>query len=358
MEKYWENNMPDNPFVSIIIPCRNEESFIGTCLDSIVTQSYPKDRMEVLVVDGMSEDKTRPIVERYAGSHPMIKLVNNPQKITPVAFNTGIKNAIGEIILIMSAHAVYDKEYISKCAAYLQNYEADNVGGLMITRPRKNTFIGKTVAQALSHRFGVGDSVFRTGTKEPTWVDTVFGGCYRKETFEKIGLFNEDLVSTQDMEFNLRLKKQGGKILLVPEIISYYYTRSDFLSFCKNNFRNGLWAVLPFKYSQIIPVSLRHLVPLAFVLSLVGSLVLSVFFPVFLWVFCSILGLYLITAIYFSTNIAIREKDVKLVLIMPFIFGSLHAVYGLGSLYGFTKVILSKKFWAERLKGGGSKRDA
>ena len=336
------------PFVSIIIPCRNEEKFIGECLDSIVANDYPKDRLEVLVVDGMSQDRTKEIIASYADRYSLIRLLDNPKKTTPAALNTGIRSAKGEIIMRMDAHATYEKDNISKSIKYLNEYNADNMGGVMITQPRNSTFMGKALALALSNRFGVGNSVFRTGTKEPMWVDTVFGGCYRKEVFEKIGLFNEDLISTQDMEFNLRLKKEGGRVLLVPEIISYYYTRSDFRSFCKNNFRNGLWAILPFKYSKIMPVSWRHLVPLAFVSSLIGSIAISAFSSIFFWLFWLILGSYFLSNAYFSIKISKKEKDLKYIFIMPLIFGSLHLLYGLGSLWGTLRSAVSKQFWKNR----------
>ena len=307
------------PFVSIIIPCRNEEKFIGKCLDSILAQDYPKDRLEVLVVDGMSEDGTREIVERYtdmslrarslachceqseaisardklrnlgiATSLPALamtlKLLNNPKKVTPCALNIGIKNAKGEIILWMSAHSRYEKDYISKCVKYLKEYDADNVGGVMITLPRDNAFIGKAIATVLSHPFGVGNSVFRTGAKEPKWVDTVFGGCYKKEVFDKIGLFNESLVRSQDMEFNLRLKKTGGKILLAPDIVSYYYPKSNLKDFFIHNFEDGSWVTYPLKFG-IKAFSWRHLIPLFFILGLVGTGILGIFFSPLLWLF-------------------------------------------------------------------------
>ncbi len=336
------------PFVSIIIPCRNEEKFINKCLDSIITNDYPKDIFEVLVVVGMSEDGTREIVKGYADRYSLIRLLDNPKKITPVALNIGIKSANGEIIIRTDAHATYEKNYVSKCVKYLNEYNADNVGGIMITQPRNNTFMGKATALALSNRFGVGNSVFRTGTKEPTWVDTVFGGCYRREVFEKIGIFNEKLVRGQDMEFNLRLKKAGLRTLLVPDIVSYYYPRSDFKSFCKNNFRNGLWVILPFKYSKIIPVSWRHLVPLVFVSSLMGTITLSALSSIFFWLFLLILGSYFLSNVYFSIKISKKEKDLKYIFIMPLIFGSLHLLYGLGSSWGTLKTVVSKQFWKKR----------
>ena len=315
------------PFVSIIIPCRNEEKFIGKCLDSIIAQDYPKDRLEVLVVDGMSEDGTREIIEQFKTMKPRrgpigtisardklrnlgiatslpalamtLKLLNNPKKVTPCALNIGIKNAKGEIILWMSAHSRYEKDYISKCVKYLKEYDADNVGGVMITLPRDNAFIGKAIATVLSHPFGVGNSVFRTGAKEPKWVDTVFGGCYKKEVFDKIGLFNESLVRSQDMEFNLRLKKTGGKILLAPDIVSYYYPKSNLKDFFIHNFEDGSWVTYPLKFG-IKAFSWRHLIPLFFILGLVGTGILGIFFSPLLWLFLFVLSSYLLVNLYHS----------------------------------------------------------
>ncbi|MDI6688143.1 MAG: glycosyltransferase family 2 protein [Desulfobacterales bacterium] len=343
-------NINDPQFVSIVIPCRNEERFIRACLDSIIANDYPKDRLEVLVVDGMSEDRTREIIKRYAAKHPFIMLLDNPRKITPCALNTGIQHAKGEIIMRMDAHATYEKDYISKCVKYLSEYNADNVGGTMITLSQKDTFIGRSIVKALTSRFGVGNSEFRTGVSQHKETDTVFGGCYRREIFDKIGYFNENLASSQDMEFNLRLKKAGGKILLCPDIISYYYARSDFRSFCKNNFRNGVWAVYPMKFTKYIPVRLRHFIPLIFVAGLFGSLVLSFFISIFIFLFLAIVLAYSLTGFYFSSKITIQEKNIKYFFVLPIIFATLHLSYGLGSVVGLLKVLVSKNFWMMRFK--------
>lgn len=340
----------NKPSVSIIVPCRNEEKFIGKCLDSILANDYPNDRLEVLIVDGMSQDGTREIVKRYARKYLFLRLVDNHKKITPCAFNVGIQNAVSEIIMIVGAHASIERDYIAQSVKYLNEYQADNVGGIMITVPREDTILAKGIVSALSSFFGVGNSHFRIGAKEPIWVDTVFGGCYRKELFNKIGFFNENLINTQDMEFNLRLRKSGGKILLVPEIKSYYYALSDFKSFCRHNFRNGLWAVYPLKFVQHIPVSVRHLVPLAFVSSLILSAIPALFSQVFFKLFLLISSSYLITGFYFSTKIAIREKNLLYLLIMPFIFGTIHLIYGFGSLVGLIKVLFSSTFWKNKFK--------
>jgi len=329
--------------ISIIIPCRNEKEFICKCLDSVIANDYPKESLEILVVDGMSEDRTREILKDYAEKYSFIKVLDNPKRITPCALNIGIKNAQGEIIMRMDAHTTYEKNYVSKCIKYLKEYNADNVGGIWKIVPRQDTLVGKAITFSLSHPFGIGNAYYRYVSKDLRWVDTVPFFCYKKEVFDKIGLFNESLVGSQDMEFNMRLKRAGLKTLLVPEIISYYYARSEFKSFCKHNFHNGIWAILPFRYTKIMPVSLRHLVPLIFVLSLIGTGILSFFFLPFLWLFLFVIGLYSLTNIYFSLKIALRKKNIKYLFIMPILFLSLHLGYGLGSICGVTKLLLPTK---------------
>lgn len=308
--------------VSIIIPCRNEEKYIGRCLDSIVLQDYPKENLEVLVVNGMSDDKTKEIAQNYSRQYSFIKVLDNPNKFTPFGLNLGIKEAKGEIIMRMDAHAGYEKDYILKCLKYLKEYNADNVGGVMKTLPAKNTIIAKAIAIVLSNPFGTGGSYFRIGSKEPREVDTVFGGCYKKEVFEKIGLFNENLVRSQDLEFNLRLKKAGGKILLVPDIVSSYYPKSNLKDFFIHNFKDGIWAIYPLKFVKM-PFKLRHYIPLIFVLTL----------PLSIWP-------YILLSLFFSIKIAIKEKDFRLFFLMPLAFAARHIGYGLGSILGLIKLFL------------------
>lgn len=331
--------MLDNQHVSIIIPCHNEEEFIGKCLDSIVTNDYPKDLLEVLVVDGISDDGTTAVVREYIQRYPFIRLFDNPEKVTPVALNVGIEGSRGEIIMRMDAHATYREDYISKCVRYLHEYEADNVGGVIITLPTYNTLIGRAIVLALSHPFGVGNSTFRTGSNEPKWVDAAFAGCYRRELFHRIGYFNENLIRNQDLEFNLRIKKSGGKVLLHPEIVSYYYARSELKSLCRDSFRNGLWVIYSLRFTDHIAVSWRHLVPLAFAVSLAISALLSPFLQVFRWMLLFILGAYFLANVYFGIRISLKEKDFKYFFVMPIIFGALHISYGLGSIYGTIKLL-------------------
>ncbi len=329
----------DLPFVTVLVPCRNEERFIGLCLDSILANDYPKDRLEVLVIEGRSTDGTRAVVEEYAVRYPHLFLIDNPKRITPAALNLGIGHAKGEVIVWMSAHNRYSSNYISRSVECLQAYDADNVGGIIITGPRDRTLMGRAIVAALSHVFGVGTSYFRIRRNQPTWVDTVFGGCYKKAVFDRIGLFNEALVRGQDMEFNLRLKKAGGKTLLVPDIVSHYAARSDFWSFVKHNWTNGVWAILPFAYSQVMPVSWRHLVPVAFVLGVVGLGVLDLMWWPAGWLLLGAVCAYAFANIVASLDVAVRERDARLLPIMPVVFATLHLSYGTGSLWGAVKTV-------------------
>ncbi|MDA2912735.1 glycosyltransferase family 2 protein [Acidobacteriia bacterium AH_259_A11_L15] len=317
------------------------------CLDSIVANDYPKEMLEILVVDGMSDDRTPGILESYGRQFRFIKVLANPKKSIPCAVNTGVAHAKGDIIIRMDAHCTYERDYISQCVRHLREFPADNVGGRWVIVPRENTVIGKVIAVVLSHRFGVGGAEYRVRSRgseaeRPRWVDTApWIGC-RKDLFERIGGLNEKLARSEDIEFARRLRRQGGRILLVPSMVSYYYARSDFKVFWKHAFENGMWAILPLKYISAMPVSPRHLVPLAFVASLIGTAVLSVVSPVFLLLFLLGLGTYALVSLYFSGGVAIRERDLRYLALMPVVFGALHVAYGLGSMVGLVRVLVSK----------------
>jgi glycosyltransferase involved in cell wall biosynthesis len=335
---FMDNNLP---LVSIIMPCRNEEKFIGQCLDSIINSDYPNDRLEILIGEGRSEDGTIKIIEKYIMKYPFIKLFDNPKKITPVAQNIGIKNAEGEIIIIMDVHSTYCNDYISKCVKYLKEYNADNVGGIIKTVPRNNSLLAKTIALALSHPFGAGNAYFRIGLKKVRQVDTVPFGCYKKDIFKKIGLFNEKIARGYEVDLNLRLKKIGGKILLFPDIVTYYYARANFKDFLKHVFSNGFWITYHLQFVAKI-CAWRHVVPLAFVLSLICSGILAVFSPIFQWLFLFILVLYCLVNLYSSVKISQKEKNFKYLFMLPAIFAALHITYGLASIWGLVKLLKRK----------------
>jgi glycosyltransferase involved in cell wall biosynthesis len=323
------------PSVSVVIPCRNEVGFIRRCLESIVDQDYPRDRLEVVVVDGMSSDGTREITHEFAQGYPHIRLLDNPRVVTSCGLNIGIRQARGEVIMRADVHSAYPADYLSGCVMRLLDYGADNVGGVLITKPGADTLMARAIGLALSHPIGAGDAYFRIGTRAPRWVDTVPFGCYRREVFTRIGLFDERLGRNQDIEFNHRLRKGGGRILLCPDIRSTYFARSTLRDLWKQSFSNGLWNI---RTILIAPgaLSWRHFVPLAFVLGLLGGALLSAVLPI-LWVFWALgAGSYVILIAVASTNIA-RRPGPRYLPLMPIVFGTLHLSYGLGSLWGLVR---------------------
>lgn len=338
------------PRVSVIVPCRNEAPFIARCLESIIANDYPRDRLEILVVDGMSDDKTWNVVSDFAREHPEVKTLRNPRLITPVALNLGIADARGEIIFRIDAHARVARDYLRLCVDGLRRYEVDNIGGAMETLPIDDGLVAKAIAASMSHAFGVGDSDFRVGTEQVAATDTVFGGCYRREVFEKIGLFNERLMRTQDMEFNQRLRKAGGRILLDPKIRCCYYAPADVKSFARHNFHDGLWAILPFAYSDVLPVRLRHLVPGAFTAAIVLSLMLGIWLEPLRLLLAAMMGIYFAASLVSSIHIAWRKLDFRYACLLPVVFGVRHFAYGFGSLYAAMKLACNREFVLNTLR--------
>lgn len=334
------------PLVSIVIPCRNEAQFITRCLDSIAANSYPKSSLEVLVVDGMSDDGTRDILTRYSANHPFVRFLDNPNRTTPFAFNIGVKQSKGDLVMIMSAHATYESHAIERSVKYSRDYGAENVGGIWEVMPRNEGVLAQAIVLALSHPFGVGGALYRTGgLKEPIWADTAAYGCYRRTVFDKIGFFNERLTHGQDMEFNLRLQKAGGKTLLAPDIVIQYFARTTPGHFVAHSFRSGQWAILPFCHSDVIPVSPRHLVPLAFVCSLIAFAAAAPFSSSAWQALALLATVYGGAAVFAAFSVARRSGKFGAALLTPLVFVTYHLSYGLGSLLGVLKasVILASR---------------
>ncbi|MGH9731477.1 MAG: glycosyltransferase family 2 protein [Candidatus Acidiferrales bacterium] len=337
------------PRVSVIVPCRNEAPFIARCLESIIANDYPRDSLEILVVDGMSDDKTWNIVGDFAREHPEVKTLRNPRLITPVALNLGITHARGEIIFRIDAHARVARDYLRLCVDGLRNYDVDNIGGAMETLPVDDGLVARAIAASMSHVFGVGNSGFRVGTEQVVATDTVFGGCYRRVVFERIGLFNERLMRTQDMEFNQRLRKAGGRILLDPKIRCCYYASAGVKSFARRNFHDGLWAILPFAYSEVLPVRLRHLVPGAFTGAIALLLMLGIWLEPLRLLLAAMMGLYVVADLVSSIQIAWRKRDFRYACLLPVIFGVRHFAYGFGSLCAAMKLACNREFISNTL---------
>lgn len=250
----------------------------------------------------------------------MIRVLKNPKKVAVSGWNQGIRSAFGDLVIIAGAHSVYPKDYVQKCVEWSD--KAENVGGGIVSAVRQDvSALSKAVVISRDDVFGSGKSTFRQNSDCPTFVDTVFGGCYRREVFEKIGYFNEKLQRSGDLEFNLRLKEAGMKTLYVPEIKSTYFARTNLWDFIKHNFKDGRWSLLMMKYSQV-KFGVRRLIPALFVVTLPLSIL-----P------------YLMVCLFRSAQIAKREQDWTLFVTMPLAFLSLHISYGLGSLWAISEYI-------------------
>ncbi|NLP12762.1 glycosyltransferase family 2 protein [bacterium] len=322
-----------HPFITVIMPIRNEEAYIGKALDSICEQDYPAERYEVLIVDGMSVDRTRDIVQEKMRTLPQARLLDNPHRIVPHALNLGLAHSRGDVILRVDGHVVLERNFFSLCIAYLQSQpDADCVGGVIASV--NTTFIGEAIALAMASPFGVGNSYFRTrrpGDPEG-FVDSVAFGAYRRAVFDRIGVFDEELVRCQDDEFNYRLRKHGGKIFLTPRIRSTYFSSTRLGSLWRQYFQYGLWKIRVLQ-KHLTMMKLRQFVPPIFVLSLFGSLALApVWQPARIAAVC-IVGAYLAASVAFAIRTG-GKKGFRYAAVLPIIFLILHLSYGLGFLYG------------------------
>ena len=342
-----------NEYISIVIPCRNEEEFIGSCLDSVLRSNIPSGMFEILVVDGMSTDKTREIIKRYAEKQPAIKLLENPAKIVPSSLNMGIKKSKGEIIVRLDAHSDYSETYISDCIRLLHETQAGNAGGCVVTSPNGTGQWAVPISYITSHRFGVGNGAFRVGGK-PGFVDTVPFGVFPKTVFNKIGFFDERLTRNQDNEFNARLRKYGYKIAFDPAIRTNYKNQATLGGLMRQAFFTGMWNV----YTLVLhPYTFqwRRFIPSVFVVYLTG-VALSPFAVLggfiernFAAIYLIPFALYGLLNLYFSSS-AVFSRSVSMRIGAAFFV--YHACYGTGTLFGILNLLLGtwKKYLGKSLK--------
>lgn len=328
--------------LSVICPIYNEEKYIAGCIDSILAQDYPKDNLEVIFADGMSTDRTREIVTGYSDKYPWIRMIDNPKRIVPPALNAAIETSHGDIIMRLDAHASYEPNYFSTLVAALDTYHADNVGSVCKTDVLHKTSKSLAIREVLSHPLGVGNSAFRTGINKAKEVDTVPFGCWRRSVFDRFGRYDERLVRNQDIELNKRIKAGGGKIIIVPDTFCTYYARETFSKLARNNYGNGKWNILTVYYThQLKSLSLRHFIPLLFVLSLLLPVVAGFFWHPLWWICVASLLLYTFVVSLISARIAIRKHlDFSYLSAAFFV---LHLSYGWGSLVGLLQLPFTKR---------------
>lgn len=334
-------NIEETPLVSVVIPCRNERDFIEPCLASLLAAPYPADRLEILVIDGMSDDGTRGRLAAYAGSHPGVRVLDNPKRITPSALNIGIANARGDVIMRADAHTIYPSSYIPSLVRWLVKSGADNVGGLWITEAGGSGVVARSIAAILAHPAGVGNAHYRVGIHEPRWVDTVPFGCYRRDVFDRIGVFDEDLIRNQDDELNFRLTRAGGRILLVPDVECRYRARGTLGKLWRTYYQYGYYKPLVARKSGGVS-SWRQLVPPGFVALVFAAAVLALVVPRMVGLFAAVIAIYLLAVLGASIGIA-RRDGLRVGLVSPVAFAMLHFSYGLGYLHGAIAFLLFQR---------------
>ena len=329
--------------ISIIIPCKNEEKYIANTLDSIIEGDFPFENLEVFVVDGMSEDNTQDILQKYMQKYSQIYIINNPQQTVPYAMNYGIEAANGNTIIRLDAHSIYPKNYISELVKYLNKLDADNVGGVWDTIPANDSLEAKAIAYASSHPFGIGNAQYRISNKqEPYEVDTVPFGCYKKEIFEKIGLYDTDLTRNQDDELNARIIQNNGKIFLIPSLKIKYFARDQFSKMFKMFYQYGYFKPLV-NMKLLKPATLRQFVPVIFVLFLLVGALLSLFVSSTSYIFRAGLIFYFTVNMIVSFLIAKNQKNLMLIPYLMYTFFLIHLSYGLGYLMGIIDFMIFKK---------------
>lgn len=312
------------PNISILIPTYNEEGFIKDCVESLVCNSYPIDKIETLIIDGGSTDNTVQIITSLQSLYPQIKLLSNPKKTVPSAMNIGAQQASHPILIWCGSHAKYGRDYLKNSVEILlTESECASIGGVIT--PIATTFVGQAIASATCHKFGIGNALYRYATKRSI-VDTVFGGCFYKSSVDAVGGFNEEWVRNQDYEFNYRLRTQVGNIILDPSIMCEYYCRESIPKLAHQYFQYGYWR---FRTLQMHPhsLTLRQTAPLLLILGLLGSLILLLSGNSFGFL---IPASYLTINLIASISIILKEKKAHFISVLPVIFATLHLSWGAG----------------------------
>ena len=330
--------MTASPTVSVVIPCRNEQNAIESCLRSMLAQDPPAGGFEIIVADGMSDDGTRAILERMAREDGRVRVVDNPERVTPCGMNAGIAAASGRYIAIAGAHCRYASDYLRQSVRVLEETGADNAGGPVICQSK--SLLQKAIAAAHHSPFSVGGARWhRTDYDGP--ADTVFGGLYRREVFDRIGMFDTALVRNQDDEFNLRLIRGGGKIWQSPLIKSWYYPRNSLRALFHQYFQFGYWKVRVIQKHRI-PASIRHVVPAAFALAGILLPLLALIWPLAGLAWLGLVTIYFVCSALASLSVA-RHEGWALLPLMPPVFACYHFGYALGFLDGIVDFVIVRR---------------
>lgn len=324
---------------SIIIPCYNEQSTIRQLLDALVGQTIPHEEIEIIIADGMSADHTRKEILGFQRDHPQMRIiiVDNPERNIPSGLNRAIENASGKYLVRLDAHSIPYPDYIERCLADLGAGKGDNVGGVWEIKPFRPTWIARGIAAAASHPLGVGDASYRISAQAGE-VDTVPFGAYSKELIQRIGAYNEKLLTNEDYEFNARIRKSGGKVWLDPLIRSVYFARGNLVSLAQQYLRYGFWKG---RMIRNYPETLRwrQALPPVFVLSLLLLGIIGVFFRPAWWLLGMEVTAYLIILILFGIQKGVQSREPGLIIGMPLAIATMHLCWGAAFLWSLCKKV-------------------
>jgi len=317
--------MSSRPLVSVVIPMRNESGWIDRCLASVLAPDWPQASMEILVVDGISDDGSYETVCAMTESDRRIRVLKNPRLIVPSSLNIAIEAARGEVVARVDAHTVLEPDYIRRGVEILERTHADSVGGPMVSVG--GGAVGDAIAVAMKSRFGIG-AYFHFATEERE-ADTVYMGMWPRDVFARVGLFDEELVRNQDDEFSYRIRKTGGRIVVSPRMRSRYQNRTSWRALAKQFYQYGLWKV---RVLQKHPAQMivRHFVPPAFDAAIVLGLAAG---PVPRSLAVSALAAYAVFALLVGAAEGPRGNRLRTALALAI----LHHAWAVGFLVGLVR---------------------
>ncbi len=330
------------PKVSVIVPCYNEQSTICLLLEALHEQTFPRAEMEVVIADGMSSDGTRAAIAAFQRDFPdlSVRVVDNTLRSIPSGVNRAIEASRGEIIIRLDAHSKPYPDYVANCVKAHEEDRGDNVGGVWEIHPSVDTWIAKSIAVAASHPLGVGDAMYRHATSAAE-VDTVPFGSFHRELIGRVGFFNESLLTNEDYEFNVRVRKAGGKIWLDPSIRSIYFARATLLELARQYWRYGYWK---WRMLRRYPDTLRwrQALPPLFVLSLISLSLISIVLPVLAFVLAGELFLYFSIMVIAGLYTAFLQQKPYLALGLAVVIPVMHITWGCGFLWSIFTTLSNK----------------
>ena len=321
------------PKVSIIVPCYNEQATIRLLLEALRAQTFPCSDMEVIISDGMSQDGTRDAIAAFQRdfSDLEVRVIDNTVRTIPAGVNRAIEASRGGIIVRLDAHSKPYPDYVANCVKAHVEGRGDNVGGVWEIHPGAQTWIAKSVAVAAAHKLGVGDAMYRLAASASE-VDTVPFGSFRRELIQKIGMFDETLLSNEDYEFNTRIRKSGGRVWLDPSIRSIYFARSTLMELIRQYWRYGFWK---WRMLRRYPDTLRwrQALPPVFVLSLITLLLVSFFVPFMAWFLIAEILFYFFVLFLAGVRVALKHRKLFLLPGLPLAISAMHISWGSGFLW-------------------------